>query len=494
VDASERVVSRPTIQGGESAPVHSADLVVLGAGPAGLAAAWRAARKGLSVVVLERGDSVGGMAASFEVAGFRVDHGSHRLHPAIPQHLLGDLRRLLGDNLQARPRRGRVRVAGTWISFPLKPAEAARAMPGGMLARAAWEAVAAPGRSAHEDTYADVLRAGLGPTLYDSLYGPYATKLWGLPGEQIDGDQARKRVAADTPWKVARRMLRVRSGGASGPGHMFYYPRRGFGQIVEALADAAADAGADIRLGSTAQTIEPGEGDVDEPGPGPGVRVDVLSQRSIQGRHVFSTVPIPVLAQIARPGPPLNAIEAATRLQFRAMVLVYVVHYGGRWTPFDAHYLPDLATPIARISEPANYRISPDDPDDRTVLCCEIPCSVGDEVWEASDDELAAIVEDGLARTGLPPVKLGWVQVKRLRHVYPIYQVGYRDYLHGLDEWAGTVPGVTTFGRLGLFAHDNTHHALAMAYDAADALGPSGFDERAWAQARERFAHHVVED
>jgi len=72
--------------------VHNADLVVLGAGPAGLAAAWRAARKGLSVIVLERGDSVGGMAASFDVAGFRVDFGSHRLHPAIPPHLLTDLR------------------------------------------------------------------------------------------------------------------------------------------------------------------------------------------------------------------------------------------------------------------------------------------------------------------------------------------------------------------------------------------------------------------
>jgi protoporphyrinogen oxidase len=463
--------------------VHSADLVVLGAGPAGLAAAWRAARKGLSVVVLERGDNVGGMAASFDVAGMRVDFGSHRLHPAIPPHLMTDLRQLLGDNLQARPRRGRVHVGGQWISFPLKPTEVARNMPRGMLAHAAWEAVGAAGRTPAQDTYADVLRAGLGPTLYDSLYGPYATKLWGLPGEEIDGDQARKRVAADTPWKVARRMLRVRSGNTQG--QMYYYPRRGFGQIVESLAAAAADAGADIRLGSSAQRIEPGEGEVG---------IEVLGERPLDAGHVFSTVPIPVLAQITSPGPPLSAIEAATRLRFRAMVLVYAVHDGGRWTSYDAHYIPDPGTPIARISEPANYRISPDDPDDRTVLCCEIPCSMGDEVWDASDDELAAIIADGLARTGLPPVRLAWVQVKRLRHVYPIYQVGYRAHLEGLDQWAGTLPGVTTFGRLGLFAHDNTHHALAMAYDAADALGPDGFDEKLWAEARERFSQHVVED
>ncbi|MGH3787914.1 MAG: NAD(P)-binding protein, partial [Pseudonocardiaceae bacterium] len=224
----------------------SADLIVLGAGPAGLAAAWQASRTGLSSIVVERAAAVGGMAASFDVAGVRVDHGSHRLHPATSAPVMADLRGLLGDDLQRRPRNGRLRVAEQWVGFPLQPAQLLRALPTGMVTRIMVEAVAEPLRRRRAPaSYSDALRASLGPTLYDALYAPYAVKLWGLPGSRIDAEQARRRVSADTPWKIAHRMLR-RSG--SGQGRIFYYPRRGFGQIVEALADAAVDAGAQLRL------------------------------------------------------------------------------------------------------------------------------------------------------------------------------------------------------------------------------------------------------
>jgi protoporphyrinogen oxidase len=177
------------------------------------------------------------------------------------------------------------------------------------------------------------------------------------------------------------------------------------------------------------------------------------------------------------------------------MTLVYLVHAGGRWSPYDAHYLPGPETPVTRLSEPANYRTSADDPADRTVLCAEIPCTVGDPVWTSTPDELAALVTAGLAATGLPAVDLAGVEVRRLPHVYPVYRRGYAAALAPLDAWADSLDRITTFGRLGLFAHDNTHHALAEAFDAVAALRPDGTrDPTTWAAARTRFATHVVED
>jgi protoporphyrinogen oxidase len=202
-----------------------------------------------------------------------------------------------------------------------------------------------------------------------------------------------------------------------------------------------------------------------------------------------------VLGRLTAPGPPLQAIEAAAGLRFRAMVLVYVVHGDGRWTGYDAHYLPAPNTPVSRISEPANYRDSADDPAGHSVLCAEIPCSVGDAVWSSSPDELADLVDEALARNDLPPVRRAAVEVRRLPKVYPVYDVGYQERLQGIDSWVSSVPQIVTFGRLGLFAHDNSHHAMAEAYEAVDALGLDGrFDLARWRIQRARFAQHVVED
>jgi protoporphyrinogen oxidase len=177
------------------------------------------------------------------------------------------------------------------------------------------------------------------------------------------------------------------------------------------------------------------------------------------------------------------------------MVLVYLVVARRQWTEFDAHYFPSLDVPMSRISEPRNYRTNVDDPADVTVLCAEVPCAYGDETWSAADDELAARIADGIARVGLPPVELAASVVRRVERAYPVYRAGFADQFGLVDAWADALPRVVTFGRQGLFAHDNTHHAFAMATAAVDALRSDGeFDSRAWSDARGRFREHVVED
>src|SRR5262249_16009319 len=113
-------------------------------------------------------------------------------------------------------------------------------------------------------------------------------------------------------------------------------------------------------------------------------------------------------------------------------------------------------------------------------------------VWNASEDDLSAMIQDLVIRTGLPRCEIGWVQVKRLRSAYPVFEHGYQQHLRILSDWEEGLRTVTSFGRLGVFGQDNTHHMLRMAYDAIDSLGRGNFDHAAWARARKRHAQHVL--
>jgi phytoene dehydrogenase-like protein len=67
----------------------SSDFVVLGGGVAGLTIAREIARAGRSVVVVERGATVGGLARTFRRDGFSFDLGGHRFHSNNPEVVTG---------------------------------------------------------------------------------------------------------------------------------------------------------------------------------------------------------------------------------------------------------------------------------------------------------------------------------------------------------------------------------------------------------------------
>jgi len=308
---------------------------------------------------------------------------------------------------------------------------------------------------------------------------------------------------------------------------VFLYPRRGFGQISEVLADAAVAAGAEIRLDTELVSLDPGtaQGPAQvrlsaKAGAENGLPVDGGPGRDGVGRDsagpdvvggdgvggdgagsvveadlVWSTAPLPELARRAAPAPPHEALTAADRLEHRGLVLVYLALAQRQWTGFDAHYLPGADQLAARLSEPRNYRDSNDDPDDVTVLCAEVPATVGDATWTSSDADLADRLVGDLARLGLPTIRPCEVRTVRLPRVYPLYRPGFEWDLTALEWWLADHPRLVSFGRQGLFVPDNTHHALAMADAAVDAIGPGGsFDHDAWRRSRDGFRTHVVED
>ena len=177
------------------------------------------------------------------------------------------------------------------------------------------------------------------------------------------------------------------------------------------------------------------------------------------------------------------------------MVLVYLVLETDRFSDFDAHYFPGSDSPFTRVSEPKVYA-DRRSPAGRTVLCAEIPCNREDETWSRDAMALGRQVTEGLEVAGIPvtaPVLA--TEVRRLGAAYPIYDRGFETHFECVDRWLSTESGILSFGRQGLFAHDNTHHAMFMAQAAVDSLDAEGrLQSETWADYRRIFATHVVED
>jgi protoporphyrinogen oxidase len=272
--------------------------------------------------------------------------------------------------------------------------------------------------------------------------------------------------------------------GLAGPASgRFFYPRHGYGQIAEAYARAARVAGAEIHLNSHVRSIETATGAVREV-----VYEQEGQTHSLAADHVWSTIPVTALVRSLSPTAPPEVLRAAGSIEYRGMILVYLVLEQSRFTEYDAHYFPELHIPITRVSEPKNYS-GGEGPENLTVLCAELPCEPNGPEWLLDDEALGRLVAGALDVAGLPvraPIKE--VVTRRLRQAYPIYRRGYEAQFGVIDHWLSGIGGLLTFGRQGLFAHDNTHHALYMAYAAAACLGDHGvLDRDRWRSFRQIF-------
>ncbi len=466
-------------------------VVVLGAGPAGVGAAYELTRSGRArVTVLEQRDTVGGNAGSFQLDGVWVDYGSHRLHPACDPEILRNLRELMGEELLDRPRHGRIRLQGRWIHFPLKPVDLLLRMPKKFAFGVARDMLHKPAMNGHPESFASVLQHSLGSTICREFYFPYARKLWGLPPEELAASQAHRRVSGNSVGKILRKVANTVPGLKRPGAGRFFYPRHGYGEITQRLCEAAQARGANFVMQAKVNAVKCEATAVSA----------VIYERdgqthTIATRNVWSTLPISLLLRMVRPEAPPQALQSAGRIQFRGMILIYLTLGQDQFTEYDAHYFPEELIPVSRLSEPKNYSAS-SEPRGRTVLCAELPADPGSSYWEMSDVQLGEMLRGWLEQAGLPVLsRVLRITTRKLRQAYPLYRRGYEDNFAVADRWVGSIEGLLTFGRQGLFVHDNTHHALYMAKAASECLRSDGsFDGALWAQYREIFQSHVVED
>ena len=102
------------------------DAVIVGAGPAGLTAAYQLTKAGRSALVIEQDPSaVGGISRTANYKGYLFDIGGHRFFSKSKEVVdLWD--EILPDDFIERPRLSRIFYGGKFYSYPLNGFEALR--------------------------------------------------------------------------------------------------------------------------------------------------------------------------------------------------------------------------------------------------------------------------------------------------------------------------------------------------------------------------------
>ena len=463
---------------------------VVGAGPAGLTAAYELARHGRRVEVFEATDAVGGISQTVERDGWRFDIGGHRFFTKVPEvealwhELLGD------EDFLRRPRMSRIYYRGKLFDYPLKPVNALRNL--GVLeavrclASYAWVRLRPP---ADQSTFEGWVAARFGWRLYRIFFKTYTEKVWGVAATAIQADWAAQRIKNLSLLGAVRNALWPGRGKQiTSLIEQFRYPKLGPGMMWERARDRVADLGVPVHMEAPIVRVEHAGGRV---------RAVVSGHHGRERRtpvdHLITSMPLGELVRALCPAPPEDVLRAAGELRHRDFLTVALIVPEQFAFPDNWIYVHDPEVRVGRIQNFGSwspYLVK----DGSTCLGLEYFVTVGDELWSAPDDALVELAKRDLAQLGLVPdneVRTGYVV--RMPKAYPVYDATYAANVDVLRLWLSEhAANVHPVGRNGMHRYNNQDHSMLAARAAVDGIVTGQVDKAAmWSVNAEDEYHET---
>jgi protoporphyrinogen oxidase len=408
--------------------------------------------------------------------GFRFDLGGHRWF-AKNDEVNNFVIELMGSELIDVDRVSRIYFDNRFFDYPIKISNvlknagalfSARALASFLLAHVKSLGSQKPPLSM-EDAYV----RQFGRLLFETFFSRYSEKVWGRGCNELSADWVAQRTKGLSIFTTLRNALVKPKQTVESLVENFKYPRLGYYRISERMADVIRAGGGTITLDKlVSQVAHDGQRitSVRMAGSDP-------AQTSMAADEFISSIPVNLLVRMLTPAAPKEVLEAAAKLQFRALITVNLMLAKEQVTPDNWLYIHDPKIKFARIHEPKNWSPAMA-PAGKTSLVAEYFCTVGDGIWNMTDAELCDLTIGDLTD------KLRFITrsevigafALREKNAYPVYTIGYDRYLTIIKNYLKGFSNLQIAGRGGTFRYNNSDHSIEAGFLAAQNVLGSHFD------------------
>jgi protoporphyrinogen oxidase len=439
-------------------------VVCIGAGPAGLTAAYLLSKQGAQVTVLESHPAlVGGISRTETYKGFSIDIGGHRFFSKSAE-VEALWTEILGDRLLERPRKSRIFYRRAFFDYPLRPADTFRKL--GVIETARCVLSYLNARLHPVKTplnFEQWVTNRFGRRLFEIFFRTYTEKVWGLRCAEISADWAAQRIKGLSLTQVVLHALmphRHRGGAVVKTliDH-FRYPSHGPGMMWTAVADKVAAQGGTVLLDRRVESLA-----WDATARSWQVAATGGDGQAYRFRcdHVISTMPIRELVPALLPAAPLAMAAAARQLRYRDFLIVALILKDRQLFDDNWIYIHDPRFKVGRIQNFKSW--SPDMVPDPALNCygMEYFCFENDTLWRSPDDALLELAAAELIALGLARKDeiLDGTVVRQVK-AYPVYDQGYHGHVETVrDGVQGLYPNLHLVGRNGMHKYNNQDHAM----------------------------------
>lgn len=450
---------------------------IIGAGPAGITAAYRLAKENIEVDVYEASDAVGGMAKTIELWNQKVDLGPHRFFSSDPRVNEVWLE-TVGSDYDMVNRLTRIYYKNKFFYYPLKPLNALTRL--GVLEAANCVLSFAKqnvfGQKADSQPEADNFESWVvkrfGRRLFEIFFKTYSEKLWGIGCDELDSDFAAQRIKKLSLTEAIKSAIL----GNKGNKHKtlvdtFAYPHAGSGVVYERMADTVKESGGNVYCETPVRRVCTENGKV--------TGIELMNGEFRAYDRIISTMPLTrMVSQL--PEVPETVTNSVSQLKFRNTILVFLKVEAIDLFPDNWLYIHADNLQTGRITNFRNWSPNLYGEEKNSILALEYWCYDADENWTSDNEKLIALATEEIRKTGLiGDAQVSAGHVHRVKNCYPVYNCGYKESLKPVEAYLKTIENLDVIGRYGAFKYNNQDHSILMGILAAENIA-HGTNHNLW--------------